>query len=73
MIIRNFFLLLCPARATTKVSLAVPQHPFAGPAGLVVPARGRGSEANCSLNKLAVATSPIGRKHQHVLQITLYC
>ena len=65
-------LVLWPARATTKKSLAALRHPLAVPAGRGVPERGGGNGADCGLNYLATATSPVGRKHRHVLQIRLY-
>jgi len=37
-----------------------------------VPERGGGKKAVYCLNQLTTATSPIGRKHQNVLQGTLY-
>jgi hypothetical protein len=46
--------------------------PLGSACRMVVPERGGGNEAVYCLNYLAVATSPTGRKHQHVLQITLY-
>jgi len=37
-----------------------------------VPERGGGNKAVYCLNQLTPATSPIGRKHENVLQGTLY-
>ena len=46
--------------------------PLGSASRMSVPERGGGNEADYCLNYLVIATSPIGRKHQHVLQITLY-
>jgi len=66
------YLVLWPARATTKKFPCGATTPLGRACRMGVPERGGGNEADYCLNDLAVATSPIGRKHQHVLQITLY-
>jgi len=47
--------------------------PLGSACRLGVPERGRGNKADYSLNELTAATSPLGIKHQHVLQVALYC
>jgi hypothetical protein len=62
--------LLCPTWATTKIALAMPQYPFAVPAGMGFLRGGRsGISYKCQLPK---TQSPLERKHQVQLQQTLY-
>jgi len=57
--------LLWPARATTKMSLG-------SSCRMGVPERGGDNKMVYCLNQLTTAPSLIGRKHQNVLQGTLY-
>jgi hypothetical protein len=54
----NFYTVLWPARATTKISLAAPRHHLGSVSRMGVPERGGGQKAADCLNYLATQPLP---------------